>query len=63
MRLRKELAATNGHGEGEPPPEDPELPPGTEDLADPAKVRPDFCLSVLMHKVHAKRRLSVSLWA
>lgn len=40
VQLRKELAAANGHGNEEAPEgSDPEdLPPGTEDLADPAKV-------------------------
>lgn len=40
VQLRLELAAANkpsGEGEEEPPSE--ELPPGTEDLPDPAKVR------------------------
>ncbi|KAL4613122.1 pre-mRNA-processing factor 39 [Arapaima gigas] len=38
VRLRKELATPNGHGEEEGPSEESDLPPGTEDLADPAKL-------------------------
>ncbi|XP_036398685.1 pre-mRNA-processing factor 39-like [Megalops cyprinoides] len=38
VRLRKELAAANGHSGEEVPADDDDLPPGTEDLADPAKL-------------------------
>lgn len=42
VQLRLELAAANkpsGEGEGEEETPSEELPPGTEDLPDPAKVR------------------------
>ncbi|XP_048831551.1 pre-mRNA-processing factor 39-like isoform X1 [Brienomyrus brachyistius] len=54
VRLRKELAATNGHGEGEAPPEDSELPPGTEDLADPAKLVTE--IENMRHRVMESRQ-------
>uniref|UniRef100_A0A8C9S5P2 Pre-mRNA-processing factor 39 n=1 Tax=Scleropages formosus TaxID=113540 RepID=A0A8C9S5P2_SCLFO len=54
VRLRKELATTNGHGEGEAPSEETELPPDMEDLADPAKMVTE--IENMRHRVMESRQ-------
>ncbi|KAJ8288795.1 hypothetical protein COCON_G00014540 [Conger conger] len=56
VQLRKELAAANGHGTEEAPEntEQEDLPPGTEDLADPAKLVTE--IENMRHRVTESRQ-------
>ncbi|XP_064185347.1 pre-mRNA-processing factor 39-like [Anguilla rostrata] len=56
VQLRKELAAANGHGTEESPEggDTEDLPPGTEDLADPAKLVTE--IENMRHRVTESRQ-------